>query len=157
MAARSRLYRAGLARTYGAIAVQFGDIDNDGDLDLYAPIGGAMFGDRQPNSLYWNNGTPHHWLKLRLIGTVSNPDAIGTRIAVTTSQGARYLTVAGGTGFGSMNDPVVLVGLGTATHVNTVDIHWPSGRRQILTDLAADQMVVITKGEIAAAPRPGPP
>jgi tetratricopeptide (TPR) repeat protein len=196
--------QAGLARTYGAMAAQFGDIDNDGyldiylgtgappmdtyepnkllwntgrgrfvditdsagvgnlgkghgatfadydgdgDLDLYTPIGGAMFGDRQPNSLYRNNGTPHHWLKLRLIGTVSNPDAIGTRITVTTSQGARYLTVAGGTGFGSMNDPVVLIGLGTATHVDTVDIHWPSGRRQILTDLAADQRVVITEGE----------
>jgi len=196
--------RAGLARTYGAMAAQYGDIDNDGypdiylgtgappmdtyepnklfwntgkgtfidvtdsagvgnlgkghgatfadydgdgALDLYAPIGGAMTGDRQPNSLYRNNGTPHHWLKLRLVGTVSNPEAIGARITVTAGQRAWHLVVAGGTGFGSMNDPVVHVGLGTATPVDSVAIRWPSGTRQTFSDLAADQTLMLTEGE----------
>jgi tetratricopeptide (TPR) repeat protein len=196
-------YAAGLARTYGAMAAQFGDVDNDGyldiylgtgappmdtyepnvllrntgtgtfvditdsagvgnlgkghgatfadydgdgDLDLYAPIGGAMFGDRQPNSLYRNNGTAHHWLKVRLIPTRSNPDAIGARLHVTTKQGPRYRVIAGGTGFGSMNDAVQLIGLGTATRVEQLVIHWPSGMTQTFTDLAANQTLQITEG-----------
>ena len=197
-------YDAGLARTYGAMAAQFGDIDNDGwldiylgnggppmdtyepnillrntgqgtfvdvtesagvgnlgkghgatfadydndgDLDLYAPIGGAMIGDRQPNSLYRNNGTPNHWLRLHLQTTKGNTDAIGTRLTLTTAQGPRHLTVAGGTGFGSMNDPVVFVGLGTATQVDRLDILWPSGHREHLLNIPAGQDLKLTEGK----------
>jgi hypothetical protein len=197
-------YAAGLARTYGAMAAQFGDVDNDGyldiylgtgappmdtyepnillrntgsgtfvditdsagvgnlgkghgatfadydgdgDLDLYAPIGGTLFGDRQPNSLYRNNGTTHHWLKVRLIPTRSNADAIGARLLVTTEQGPRHRVIAGGTGFGSMNDAVELIGLGTATRVQQVVIRWPSGITQTFADLAAHQTLQITEGD----------
>jgi hypothetical protein len=134
-----------LGKGHGAT---FADYDGDGDLDLYAPIGGAMFGDRQPNSLYRNDGSAHHWLKLRLRATKSNPDAIGTRVRVTTPQGDRYHTVAGGTGFGSMNDPVALIGLGTATRVEQIEVRWPSGIQQQLGNLAADQLIVITEEEL---------
>ncbi len=133
-----------LGKGHGAT---FADYDNDGDLDLYAPIGGAMVGDRQPNSLYRNGGTPNHWLKLRLQTGESNPDAIGTRLAFTTSGGTRHLAVAGGTGFGSMNDPVVFVGLGQATHVERLDIQWPSGRRAHFVNLAAGQQLLLTEGK----------
>lgn len=195
--------RAGLARTYGAMAAQFGDIDNDGwldiylgtggppmdtyepnklfwntgqgafldvtqsagvgnlgkghgatfadydadgDLDLYAPIGGAMFGDRQPNSLYQNSGTSNHWLKLRLVATSSNPDAIGATISATTDKQTIVRTVDGGTGFGSMNDPLVHLGLGQAARVSKLRIRWPSGIQQTLTDISANQLLVITEG-----------
>ena len=135
-----------LGKGHGAT---FADYDNDGDLDLYAPIGGANAGDRQHNSLYRNSGTSHHWVKLRLIGTTSNPDAIGTRIQVTTQLGTHHRVVAGGTGFGSMNDPVMLIGLDTATHVEQLRVDWPSGVRQQFSDLAADQVIEITEGNAA--------
>ncbi len=133
-----------LGKGHGAT---FADYDNDGDLDLYAPIGGAMFGDRQPNSLYRNGGTPNRWLKLRLQPSQSNPDAIGTRLAFTTSQGPRHLNVAGGTGFGSMNDPVVFVGLGQATQVDRLDIQWPSGHQAHFLSLPAGQQLLLTEGK----------
>jgi Tfp pilus assembly protein PilF len=195
---------AGLARTYGAMAAQFGDIDNDGfldiylgtggppmdtyepnklfwntgqgtfvdvtnsagvgnlgkghgatfadydadgDLDLYAPIGGAMFGDRQPNSLYQNSGTSNYWLKLRLVATSSNPDAIGTKVSVTADQQKIFRTVDGGTGFGSMNDPLVLLGLGHAAMVSKLHIQWPSGIQQTFLNIRANQLLVITEGQ----------
>ena len=195
--------RAGLARTYGAMAAQFGDMDNDGnldiylgtgappldtrepnklfwnsgngtfldvtesarvgnlgkghgatftdydrdgDLDLYVPVGGTEPSDRQANSFYRNDGTPHQWVALRLIGTTSNPDAIGSRVRVTTDRGVLHRGVSGGTGFGSMNDPLMVVGLGAATRIDELHIRWPSGVRQQFRDLAVGQVFEITEG-----------
>jgi hypothetical protein len=139
-----------LGKGHGAT---FADYDGDGDLDLYAPIGGAMFGDRQPNSLYRNNGSSHHWLKLQLRATQSNPDAIGARITVYTRQGPRHHVIAGGTGFGSMNDPEVHVGLGMASQVERVRIHWPSGIQQQFDNLKANQLLIITEGHSTLSQR----
>ncbi|MCZ6873743.1 MAG: FG-GAP-like repeat-containing protein [bacterium] len=133
-----------LGKGHGAT---FADYDDDGDIDLYVPMGGAMFGDRQPNSLYQNNGTPHHWLKLRLVASKSNPDAIGAKIIATIERNKIYRTVNGGTGFGSMNDPVVMLGLGGATRLSKLRVEWPSGIRQEFFDIKADQLLVITEGQ----------
>jgi hypothetical protein len=133
-----------LGKGHGAT---FADYDNDGDLDLYAPIGGAMFGDRQPNSLYRHNGTPNRWLKIRLVGSVSNPEAIGSRITATLGSRRLYRTIAGGTGFGSMNDLTVFLGLGDAAQVDHLHIRWPSGIEQTLQNILAGQLLVITEGQ----------
>ena len=132
-----------LGKGHGAT---FSDYDHDGDLDLYVPMGGAMPGDRQPNSLYRNEGTTHHWIKLRLVGTTSNPDAVGTRVHVTTRLGSSHHVVAGATGFGSMNDPLMLIGLGEATRVEQLHVRWPSGVAQLFVGLAGGQVVEITEG-----------
>ena len=142
--------RAGVGNLGKGHGATFADYDNDGDLDLYAPIGGAMVGDRQPNSLYRNGGGGNHWVKLHLQAAPGNPDAIGARLTFTTAEGQRHLAVAGGDGFGSMNDPVVFVGLGQATQVQRLDIQWPSGQREHALNLPADRPFWLTQGQAHA-------
>ena len=74
------------------------------------------------------------------------PDAIGTRVQVTTKLGTYSRVVAGGSGCSSMNDPLMLVGLGAATRVGQVRVHWPSRVWQQFSDLAADQVIEMTEG-----------
>ena len=62
--------------------IAFGDLDNDGDQDVYASIGGAYEGDGYRNALFRNPGSPAGWLKLRLVGTTANRSGIGARIEV---------------------------------------------------------------------------
>ncbi len=147
-------HNAGVGNLGKGHGATFSDYDGDGDLDLYAPIGGAMFGDRQPNSFYRNNGSSNHWLKVQLRPTQSNPDAIGTRLIFTTSQGPRHHVIAGGTGFGSMNDPITLAGLGLATQIERLEVRWPSGTTQQFESIKADQLVVITEGQSTLSPQP---
>ena len=131
-----------LGKGHGAT---FADYDGDGDLDLYAPIGGAIASDMQPNSLYRNDGPPGSWLKVRLIGTRGNVEAVGARVRVTTDLGTVHRVVAGGTGFGSMNDPVMTIGLGGATRINEIEIRWPGGVGQVLAGLAPGQTLEVTE------------
>jgi hypothetical protein len=111
-------------------AVSFADLDNDGDQDVYARMGGAFTGDTARNALFLNPGTTNGWLRLRLVGTRSNRAAIGARIEVrlTTPQGPRSLfrTVGSGGSFGA--NPLRLeIGLGDATGVESIVVHWPAG------------------------------
>lgn len=136
--------------------VGFADLDNDGDQDIYAVIGGALAGDRYRNSLFRNPGHGHHWLKLHCVGEHSNRVAIGTRIQVTveTPAGPREIhkTVNSGGSFGS--SPLRQeIGLGNATAITRVELVWPaSGLRQTLTGLALDRAYRVREGE----PRPMP-
>lgn len=111
-------------------SVAFADLDNDGDQDVYTCMGGAFTGDTARNVLFHNPGTTNHWLRLQLVGTRSNRAAIGARIEVrlTTPRGPRsiFRTVSSGGSFGS-NPLRQEIGLGDATGVESVEIHWPAG------------------------------
>ena len=80
-----------LGKGHGAT---FADYDGDGDLDLYAAIGGHYPGDLWPNSLYRNDGRGSHWLAVELEGTRSNRSAVGAQ--VTVHAGGRQLDRRGG-------------------------------------------------------------
>ncbi len=126
----------------------FVDFDQDGDLDLYSPCGGAWpLADRQPNSFFRNPGTSNHWLVVRTRGIKSNRDGIGARVTVTVNGSSQVAEVAGGVGFGSTNSLELEFGLGRATKVEKVHIRWPSGQEQEFTNVDADQFVTITEGE----------
>ena len=140
------------------------DYDNDGDLDIYAPQGGmgGNPGDRQPNSLYRNDGNRNHWLKVRVIGAAqppaqtgrpaqqgafSNRDGIGAGVKIKVGGKVQYAEVSGGGGFGVINSLSLTFGLGESAQVDTVEIRWPSGRMDRRTHIPADTSLIIREPE----------
>ncbi len=136
--------------------VSFGDLDNDGDQDIYATIGGMLEGDFARNVTFENPGHGAHWITLRLQGVRSNRSAIGARIkvALDTPRGPRqvHATVSSGGSFGA-NSLQQEIGLGDATAIRSVVIIWPgSAAADTLTGLAMDRIYHVREGEPAAAP-----
>jgi hypothetical protein len=98
--------------------------------------------------LFQNPGQGNHWLTVKLVGKKTNRAAIGARIKVVTT-GATPLTVhrhvSSGSSFGG-NPLQQTIGLGKATRVAQLEIHWPtSGTTQILRDIPADQAIEVTE------------
>ena len=141
--------------------VSFGDVDADGDQDLYHVSGGAFEGDTFPNALYLNPGHGNRWLTLRLEGVASNRAAIGARIRVTavTPEGDRevHVTVGAGGSFGGSSLQQE-IGLGAATAIRTVAVTWPvTGETDVYADVALDRAYRIREGDAALTPvRLGP-
>jgi tetratricopeptide (TPR) repeat protein len=128
--------------------VAFADIDNDGDEDLLAQIGGVTPGDSHPFRLFENPGNGNDWINLHLVGVKSNRAAIGARIklTVTNAGGATrsiYRTVGSGGSFGA--SPLAQhVGLGKAAQITELEIWWPaSNTRQTFTDVGKNQFLEI--------------
>jgi hypothetical protein len=123
-----------LAKGHG---VAFGDIDNDGDEDIYEVLGGAFPGDVFPNALFENPGNGNGWIALRLEGTRANRSAIGARIRVTLSgtSGKRsvYRTVGSGGSFGasSLEQEIGLGCLEEGAAIEDVEITWPDRERSV--------------------------
>jgi hypothetical protein len=135
-------------------AVAFGDIDHDGDQDVFAVIGGAFSGDVFQNVFFENPGHGNHWIKLKLQGRRSNRAAIGARIKieVDTADGIRqiYATVTSGGSFGASSLRRE-IGLGQALAIRSLEITWPASRQvQVFADVAMDQILLIREGD----PRP---
>ena len=141
--------------------VSFGDVDADGDQDLYHVSGGAFEGDTFPNALYLNPGHGNRWLTLRLEGVASNRAAIGARIRVTavTPEGDRevHVTVGAGGSFGGSSLQQE-IGLGAATGIRTVAVTWPvTGETDVYADVALDRAYRVREGDAALTPvRLGP-
>ncbi|MEK6675417.1 MAG: CRTAC1 family protein [Planctomycetota bacterium] len=135
--------------------VAFADLDNDGDQDIYAVMGGAYVGDVFQNALFENPGFGNHWITLRLEGTKSNRSAIGARIkvSVVTSNGSRdiHAVVSSGGSFGSSSLQQE-IGLGQATMIENIDIRWPSGMTQSFRDLGIDGVYHIREGDAKPTP-----
>ncbi|RKU06689.1 hypothetical protein C6503_25625 [Candidatus Poribacteria bacterium] len=127
--------------------VTFGDIDVDGDVDIYVPVGGAFVGDQWHNLFYQNTGTGNNWLTLKLVGVKSNRDGIGAKVTLRVGDGVIYREVSGGCGFGSTNSLSLEIGLKAHTKVDTLEIAWPSGQVDIHRNLSVNQKLVVTEGK----------
>ena len=112
-------------------SVAFGDLDNDGDEDIFEEIGGALPGDTYQSVLFENPGHGNHWITLELQGVTTNRAAFGARIDITvdTGQGLRhiYRTVGYGSSFGG-NPIRQHIGLGDAKAVQGIEVSWPTSR-----------------------------
>jgi hypothetical protein len=137
-------------------AIAFGDVDNDGDQDVFAQMGGAYPGDQAFSALFQNPGGANHWVTLQLEGVRSNRSAIGARITVVleTKAGRRVLhrTVGSGGSFGA--SPLRReIGLGEAQRIESVEVFWPAtGLTQTVRRLKLDHRYRIREGSEAAEP-----
>ena len=91
----------------------------------------------------------HHYLEIELEGTRSNRNGLGARVAAHV--GTRTIRAAhqSGFGFGTSNGPALHLGLGSATHIDSLDLHWPSGTHQRFFDLPADCSIHIVEPSTA--------
>ena len=127
---------------YGG-GVTWGDYDGDGDTDLYVGNGGSA------NLLLENRASlGNHWLHLELEGTMSNRSAIGARARVVAGGVSQIREISGGSGYASQASPAIEFGLGGSTLVDTVQVAWPSGVTTVLTNVAADQVLLVNEGPI---------
>lgn len=110
--------------------VSFGDIDNDGDQDVFCVLGGAYEGDVANDALFQNPGNNNSWITLKLVGDLSNKSAIGARVKLEyrskdALRQTQFHTVSAGGSFGA-NSLQLECGLGTANKLDRVTITWPN-------------------------------
>jgi enediyne biosynthesis protein E4 len=118
----------------------FGDFDNDGDLDI------LVVNLNEPPSLLRNDVTGgHHWIKVKLTGKKSNRSAIGARVTVRYGDKVQAKEVLGQSSYLSVNDPRLHFGLGRAAKAD-IDIRWPLGATEKLSNVAANQLIYVTEG-----------
>jgi hypothetical protein len=134
-----------LAKGHG---IAFADLDNDGDEDVFAVMGGAVPGDQHTARLFENPGNGNDWITVRLVGVKSNRAAVGARIKVTVENeghGSRsiYKTVGSGGSFGS-NPFEQHIGLGKSARIQNLEIWWPaSNTRQNFSGVGKNQFIEI--------------
>jgi hypothetical protein len=120
----------------------FGDFDNDGDLDVL-----VNNLDAAPSLLRNDGGNKNNWILIKCIGTRSNRSAIGARVTVVAGGRSQIDEVMSGSSYYSQNDLRLHFGLGQAKRVERLEIRWPSGKVESLSDIAVNQIVRVREGE----------
>ncbi|WP_197062562.1 CRTAC1 family protein [Muricauda sp. MAR_2010_75] len=145
-------YSGGFGHIQKGHAIGFGDMDMDGDQDIYAVMGGAVEGDVFRNLLFENPmGNTNNWINIVLEGKQSNRSAIGAKIIITIKEGSKerkiYNTVDSGASFGG-NSLMAEIGLGQAEVIKQLEIKWPHHTRpvSIFNNVEVNQTIQIVEG-----------
>ena len=142
---------SGMGHLQKGHGIGFGDLDNDGDQDVYVTLGGAVEGDDAHNALFVNPNTGNNWLRLQLRSS-ENKNSIGARVRVTgkTASGNLqnwYHTVGDGGTFGS-NSMELEIGMGALTEILEVGIDWPGRKREVYKGFAINKAWICKEGVI---------
>jgi len=127
-------------------AMAIGDIDNDGRIDAVVTTNGGP-----PHILLNQTPTTNHWITLHLTGHKSNRDGIGALVKLTTAQGSQWVTATTSSSYLSASDPRVHFGMGDSAVASSIEIHWPSGIVQTLTNVKGDQQIQVDEPATAGA------
>jgi enediyne biosynthesis protein E4 len=130
----------GVSAAHSSRGCCFGDFDNDGDLDIL--INNV---NEAPSLLRNDVSGPNHWLKVKLVGVVSNRSAIGGRVTARYGGKVQAQEVLSQSGFLSVSDSRLHFGLGAAEFAD-LEIRWPNGRKESVAKVPADRLVVIKEG-----------
>jgi enediyne biosynthesis protein E4 len=143
----------GVLSPHSSRGCAFGDFDDDGDIDV------LLMNMNEPPQLLRNEyitGTSrgaNNWLKVKLIGTKSNRSGIGARVLVKTGANFQSQEVTSQSSYYSHNDMRLHFGMGANKKTEQIEIHWPSGRTEIIKDVAVNQIVTIRESSgIVKAP-----
>jgi len=133
-----------LSEALCARGAAFADPDNDGDTDVF-----IVTMDGLPRFLKNQGGNRNNFVTLRLVGTKSNRDGLGSKVRVTLGGSVRTAEVWSGGSYLSSNDPRAHFGLGSAQTVDSVEVLWPSGIRDRLQNVPVNQFLTIREGSTA--------
>jgi hypothetical protein len=133
---------ATFAKPAVARGAAYGDFDNDGDLDL------IVTANNGPARLFRNDGGTNHKLRVTLVGSTSNRDAIGAKVKLSRGSGTPVMEmVKTGSSYLSQSERPLTFGLGTATKVGGLEIVWPNGKKQQLPGVSGDESITILEGK----------
>ncbi|HKF04831.1 MAG TPA: CRTAC1 family protein [Candidatus Sulfotelmatobacter sp.] len=117
------------------------DYDNDGDIDVVTNNRGDY-----PSLLRNDGGNSNHWLTIQLIGTKSNRDGTGASLKLISEGFVHVEQAKGGGSYMSASDPRIHFGLGKQTKIESLEITWPSGQVDRLSNVPIDQIIAVKEG-----------
>ena len=120
-----------------------GDYNNDGFVDMF------VHNKNTPSVFYQNVPNTNNWIKIRLVGTVSNRDGVGARIRVRAGGGAvsSHKVVMAGASYLSQHSTHLVFGLGTYTRASLIRVTWPSGIVDVFNSVPGNRFIEITEGQ----------
>jgi len=132
--------RAGLDEPLAGRGVAFGDLDDDGDIDVFVT---HMNGKPR---LYRNETeTSRHWVGLRLVGRESSRDALGAKVTLESGGLRQIREVRSGASYLSQSDSRLFFGLGSRDRVDRIEIRWPSGTNQRVDSQESDRYLLVVE------------
>ena len=120
----------------------FGDIDNDGDVDIV-----VNDLDSVPQLLRNDGGSKNNWILVQTIGTKSNRNGIGARVKVVAGDLTQVDEVRSGGSYISQNDLRLHFGLEKRTSVGLIQVRWPSGTVDTVTNVTVNKVVTVKEGK----------